>query len=241
MGTMHIVALVNQKGGVGKTTTTMNLAAVIAKSSRVLVVDVDPQQSSTWWADNAGDDLPFDLMPDADPSNLVRLRELPYDFIFVDTPGSLEADDVLRAVLTVSDFVILPLNPEPLNTPALIRTVKTLIQPANIPYRLLLSKIDRRRSGQLEDWENLVDSGMNQPRFKQSIRLYAAHSDAPLYGKVVTQYPDTRNNSNAIFDYMAVANELRSLLYGEVAPAADFKPKKVSVSGKAREDKGVRA
>lgn len=214
---MRIVALVGQKGGVGKTTTTMNLAAVMSKHSRVLVVDVDPQQSTTWWATNAGESLPFDFAADVDPDNLVRLRELPYDTIFVDTPGSLEDTRVLSAVLDAADFVVLPLNPEPLNTPAMIRTIRQHIEPRGIPYRVLLSKIDRRRAGQLEDWERLVDDGLKLPRFRQYIRLYAAHADAPLGGRVVTQYPDTRQNSNAIFDYTHVAMELISIWANEPA------------------------
>ena len=45
----HVVALLNQKGGVGKTTVTLGLAsAARATGARVLVVDLDPQGSSTW-------------------------------------------------------------------------------------------------------------------------------------------------------------------------------------------------
>ena len=39
----------------------------------VLVVDVDPQQSTSWWATTAGDELPFDFAADTDVANLDRL------------------------------------------------------------------------------------------------------------------------------------------------------------------------
>lgn len=46
------------------------------KASRVLLVDVDPQGSATWWAERAGDRLPFDFAADSDPAQLTRLRRL---------------------------------------------------------------------------------------------------------------------------------------------------------------------
>lgn len=207
---MRIVAITNQKGGAGKTTTTMNLAAVAAENSRVLVVDVDPQQSTSWWASTAGDELPFDFAVATDVSNLARMRDLPYDVVFVDTPGNLTDSKILGSVLEVADFAIVPTEPEALCVPPMARTIRALIEPSSTPFRVLLSKIDMRIPGQLEDAEGLIDE-LQLPRFSRAIRRYKIHADAPIDGLVVTQYPQSRQTVKAIDDYRAVALELMSL------------------------------
>ncbi|ALJ22379.1 ParA family protein [Microbacterium sp. No. 7] len=215
---MKVIAVAGQKGGVGKTTNVMNLAACLTRGNRVLVVDVDPQESTTWWAENAGDELPFDFTADVDPGNLSLIRNADdYDYVLIDTPGSLDNTAVLSAVLDVADFVILPLNPEPLVVPALRRTVAQHIAPRGLDYRVLLNRIDRRVFGQLEDWQELVDDGLKMPRFEGYIRASKSIADGPLDGKVVTQYSDTRATQNAIFDFTTVARELQTAL--EATPA----------------------
>lgn len=207
---MKIVAVANQKGGAGKTTTTMNLAAVSSEHSRTLVVDVDPQQSTTWWATTAGDGIPFDFAADTSVDNLSRLRALPYDVVFVDTPGNLTDSDTLRSVLEVADFAIVPTEPEALCVPPMVRTIRELLSPTGTPFRVLLSKIDMRIPGQLQDAQALVDE-IGLPRFRRAIRRYKIHADAPIDGLVVTQYPESRQTIKAIDDYRAVALELMSL------------------------------
>jgi chromosome partitioning protein len=49
MGT-HVIAVINQKGGTGKTTLTMNLAAGLSRRADTVVIDLDPQGSSRQWA-----------------------------------------------------------------------------------------------------------------------------------------------------------------------------------------------
>jgi chromosome partitioning protein len=71
-----VVALPNQKGGIGKTTIALALAAVTADANgRALVVDVDPQSSSADMAGRMGDPG-FDFSHELDPRILARIREL---------------------------------------------------------------------------------------------------------------------------------------------------------------------
>lgn len=207
---MRIIASVGQKGGIGKSTAVMNVAAVLARDNRVLVIDVDPQQSTTWWAGNAEDTLPFDFTADVDPNNLAKLRLLDYDVVIVDTPGSLQDTAILQVVLDNADFAIVPLTPDDLSVKPLVRTINEHIKPRGVPYRVLLSKIDQRNAGELEDWQALVDE-LGLPRFRQAIRQYKAHKDAPSRGEVVTTYTATRANRNAIQDFDQVALELVSI------------------------------
>ena len=207
---MRIVSVVEEKGGVGKTTTAMSLAAICAEASRVLVIDVDPQGSATWWATNAGDRLPFDFTAEANPAVLAQVRqagEEMYDVAIVDTPGSLEGRQILQTVLSNSDYVIVPTEPAPLAVEPLIRTVRTVIAPSGVPYRVLVNKVDGRAVAMRDDAFGMLDKqGIH--RFKASTRQLTAHAYAPANGVVVTQYPRDRYAVEAAGEYRAVALEM---------------------------------
>jgi len=69
----HVLAVVNQKGGAGKTTTTVNLAAaLVERKKRVLVVDLDAQASASSWLGTSGQAELFELLTAGDG----RLEEL---------------------------------------------------------------------------------------------------------------------------------------------------------------------
>jgi chromosome partitioning protein len=210
---MTVIAVANQKGGVGKTTVAMQLGAALARNYRVLVVDVDRQQSTVWWAENARDRLPFDFAGNQHPNVLGRLGELTdYEFVLVDTPGSLEDTAVLETVLDAAEYAIVPLTPEPLAVEPTLRTVARLVEPRHLRHGVLLNRIDPRVPGQLEAWQKLLDAELGLPRFSWHLRQYKVHADAAALGDLVTGMQHNRRTDGAIWDVTTVARELEELL-----------------------------
>src|SRR4028118_327665 len=109
---MTIIALINQKGGCGKSTTALHFTYWLAtrKKKKVLLVDPDAQQSSSLWL--AGMELQIPYKVAQTPDELLDL--LPKlagqcDLLIVDGPASLA--EATRAVLFRTDLAIVPVQP----------------------------------------------------------------------------------------------------------------------------------
>jgi chromosome partitioning protein len=204
-----IIAIASQKGGVGKTTLALGLAATTADSSgRALVVDVDPQGSADEIADAAGDSLPFEFAAESDPRVLGQLRKArEFDTIIVDTPGSLEGQDVLSGVLAAADLVLIPLTPERAVLTPTLRTAR-MAERAGVPYRVVLNLVDPLRgAGPVEAaWAWLERNRI--PYMRSMIRRYVAHSQSQLEGQMITQYRGDGSARKALDDMRRVHAEL---------------------------------
>lgn len=113
-----IIVVTNQKGGCGKTTIVMNIAGIMAKTSKVLVIDGDPQGSASRWAASASDEKPFPAaISGLSHANDKVHREIKkhvddYDYIVVDCPPSVESNFTSSALL-VADLALIPVIPSP--------------------------------------------------------------------------------------------------------------------------------
>jgi chromosome partitioning protein len=128
-----IVAIANQKGGCGKTTTTMNLAGGLSRAKyRVQVVDADPQASATVWSLARGQgSLPFEVVPARQLKwRFSALEGAEADLVLVDCPpGITEQDDAAkftRLVLRGADAILVPLKPSTLDFSAAAGFVRYL-------------------------------------------------------------------------------------------------------------------
>ena len=97
------IVLCNQKGGSGKTTLTVLMASALAEAGHnVAVLDRDPQQTATRWLSSL----------EEEPKPSIATPSGKYDFLFIDTPGTLESKNVVKSIAE-ADQLLLTTSPSP--------------------------------------------------------------------------------------------------------------------------------
>ncbi|EFS95172.1 ParA family protein [Cutibacterium acnes] len=139
-----IWAVLNCKGGVGKTTSALLLAAAAAKQGHTtLVADADPQGTASQWsalATKNDEPLPFPVQA----VNIATMEALPttdaHDLILVDTPPS--AGDLMFQACRIADLIIIP---TATSGPDISRTWVTMDATQGTPRAILLTQTEHNR------------------------------------------------------------------------------------------------
>ena len=109
-----IISVLNQKGGVGKTTLSINIASALSLGGKkVLLIDGDPQGSCLDWSEVRKEDSLFTVVGISKSTIHKEIKTLSesYDHVVIDGPPRVY--DVARSAIVASNLVIVPIQPSP--------------------------------------------------------------------------------------------------------------------------------
>ncbi len=194
-----IITVAAFKGGVGKTTTAVHLAAYLSERGPAVLVDGDPNRSATAWA--AWGQLPFAVVDERQAARAARQ----YEHIVIDTQARPDPED-LKALAEGCDRLVVPTTPDALALDALRLTVRELQKLGAEDWKILITMVPPRpsRDGQ-EAHDSLAGAGL--PVFEGGIRRLVAFQKAALAGVPVFQVADPRAR-DGWQDYRAVGEEM---------------------------------
>lgn len=206
-----IIAVVNQKGGCGKTTIATNMAAIFAAEGReVLLVDADPEQRSTMtWCADRPDHLPRIHSSSLPAKNLRRdadaLRRK-WEMVIID--GGARVTEHAHAAVAAADWLIIPVKPSKVDLDATAQFLDVVLSDMarrdDLSGGLLLNQVQQGTAVSGATREQL--SGWDFPVFANCLHSYVAFSEALWQGQAVTEY---QPRSKAAADVQAFFTEMK--------------------------------
>ena len=184
---MPVIALVGNKGGAGKTTLAINLAAGLAKHGGVAVIDADPQGSSLQWSAFATDASTPPVVALADRlENQVDELLQTYRYLVIDCPPSVHAPQT-GSVLRVGDLALVPVQPSPLDLWATVHIEQAITEARQsnpgLQTLLVINQLEPRTT-----LSRLVRDALSEIAFpvaKTAVRRRAIYRASALEGKSV--------------------------------------------------------
>ncbi|WP_420608248.1 ParA family partition ATPase [Novosphingopyxis sp.] len=176
---MTTVAIISQKGGAGKTTLALHLAAAAVDDGRVaLIVDTDPQATASQWAGWRKDEPPevIDSPPPRLAAKVEQAQAQGAEFIVIDTPP--HADSAARAAVEAADLVLIPCRPSAFDLSA-IQTTSKLVQLLRKPAFVVFTAGPPNAPRVYQEAGELVESFGTPPcPFQMSDRAAFRHASA---------------------------------------------------------------
>lgn len=196
---MYIIAVVAEKGGVGKTTLSLNLAVTATQQGhKTVIIDVDPQATASKWTDRRENEYPWVVPTHAAriKSAIARAQGQGIDFIVIDTPphSGTDAAEAARS----ADLVLVPTEPHLFTLETLPKLAELLRFSGKAPALFLVNKA----ATQGTEGRNAIDYIEKQGFIvcPVIVHLRAAHRHATNVGKVAAEYEADSKAAQEVFD-----------------------------------------
>lgn len=208
-----IIGILNQKGGVGKTTLSISIAHDLAKrtsSDEVLVVDSDPQQSSSSWSEVREGKLPFTVIGFSKKSLHRDLPPIARNYTHVIIDGPPRVTELARSCIMASDIVIVPCTPSPYDIWASSETVELLKEATVYKEKLKGVFVINRKITNTAIGRDVVEAlrEMELPVLSSYISQRVIFAEAAASGKTVF---DLEPDGKAASEISSLVNEILRL------------------------------
>ena len=195
-----IISFLNQKGGVGKTTLSVNVAGCLARQRhRVLLIDADKQGSATTWA-SLREDAPFQVVSMARANMARDALKLAQDYDHTIIDGPPHAEEIARSCIVASDFVGLPIEPSGLSTWASDLTVRQVKEAQEFKPTLKCGFVVSRKIGKTvigRDIRNMAaEAGL--PILESEIEQRVAFAEGMTMGQTIFEWAGDSNAAREI-------------------------------------------
>jgi chromosome partitioning protein len=196
-----IITVASYKGGVGKTTTAVHIAAYLQSRAPTLLLDADRRTRNALNWSQRGAGLPFKVAPDEHAARLASS----YRHTVIDTgQGASEQD--LKAAAEGCELLVIPAVPAPLDTDGLGQMILALQTIGATNYRVLLTRVPPDAAKDAAELRGML-AEMKAPVFKAEIPRLKAFEKAAGAGQIVKD-ADDRNAARAAAAYEAAGKEL---------------------------------
>lgn len=217
-----IISFLNQKGGVGKTTLSVNVAGCLARQGhRVLLIDADKQGSATTWA-SLREDAPFQVVSMARANMARDALKLAQDYDHTIIDGPPHAEEIARSCIVASDFVALPIEPSGLSTWASDLTVRQVKEAQEFKPTLKCGFVVSRKIGKTvigRDIRNMAaEAGL--PILEGEIEQRVAFAEGITMGQTIFEWA---GDSNAAREIEHLTKEIERYVEEDVFSGSEAK------------------
>lgn len=204
-----IISVLNQKGGVGKTTLAVHIATALSlPGDRVLLVDADPQGSALAWSENR---TGTSLFPVVGLPTQTLHRELPnlsgdYNHVVIDGPPRVTA--LARSAMMASDLVLVPVQPSPYDVWAAKEIVDLILEAAPLRPNLKSAFVINRKIVNTAIGRDVLEAlaAYPIPVLKSQVCQRVSFAESAGDGRTVLQVDP---HSSASQEIEALVNEIR--------------------------------